>query len=101
MEVILHLLDHCERGTTLYFLFIISTFCSFLPQVIEQSLFLLLPCWARDETWTKQVPRCIPWYVPTHGHRLFSRGGKNASKIVRPPKMALGEGILFALLGEE
>ncbi len=37
----------------------------------------------------------------THGRRLFSRGGgKNASKIVVPPKMTLGEEILFALLGE-
>ena len=36
----------------------------------------------------------------THGRRLFPEGMKSASKIVVPPKMALGEGILFALLGE-
>ncbi len=38
----------------------------------------------------------------THGRRLFSKegGGENASKIVMPLKMALGEGILFALLVE-
>ncbi len=34
------------------------------------------------------------------GANFFPEGGKNASKIVIPPKMALGEGILFALLGE-
>ena len=35
------------------------------------------------------------------GANFFSRGGgENASKIVIPPKMTLGEGILFLLLGE-
>ncbi len=34
------------------------------------------------------------------GADFFPEGGKNASKIVIPQKMALGEGILFALLGE-
>ncbi len=36
----------------------------------------------------------------THGRRLFSRGRKNASKKIIPPKMALGEGLLYALRGE-
>ena len=31
---------------------------------------------------------------------FLPEGGKNDSKIVIPPKMALGKGILFALLGE-
>ncbi len=34
------------------------------------------------------------------GADFFPEGGKNASKIVTPTKMALGEGILIALLGE-
>ncbi len=34
------------------------------------------------------------------GTDFFPEGGKNASKIVVPTKMALGEGILFALLKE-
>ncbi len=34
------------------------------------------------------------------GADFFQEGGKNASKIVIPPKMALGEGILLALLWE-
>ena len=34
------------------------------------------------------------------GADFFSEGRKNASKIVIPQKMALGEGMLFALLGE-
>ncbi len=49
-----------------------------------------------------------PWFglsngsvVLTHGRRLFSiGGGENASKIVIPPKMALGERILFAFQEE-
>ncbi len=31
---------------------------------------------------------------------FLDQGGKNASKIVVPPKKGLGEGILFVLLGE-
>ncbi len=31
---------------------------------------------------------------------FFSDGGMNSSKVLIPPKMALGEGILFPLLGE-
>ena len=34
------------------------------------------------------------------GADFFPQGGKNVLKIVIPPKMALGEGILFALKGE-
>ncbi len=34
------------------------------------------------------------------GADFFVEGGKNASKIVIPPKMAFLEGILFGLLGE-
>ncbi len=34
------------------------------------------------------------------GADFFPEGGGNASKIVMPLKMALGEGILFALLVE-
>ncbi len=34
------------------------------------------------------------------GADFFPEGGKNASKIVVPQKMALGAGILFALLGK-
>ncbi len=34
------------------------------------------------------------------GADFFPEGGKNAQKNLIPPKMALGEGILFALLGE-
>ncbi len=36
----------------------------------------------------------------THGRRHFSRGGKNTSQFVVPPKMALGEGILLPFVGE-
>ncbi len=34
------------------------------------------------------------------GADFFPEGGKNASKNFMPPKMALGEGILFSFLGE-
>ena len=34
------------------------------------------------------------------GTDFFPERGKNALKIVTPPNMATGEGILFALLGE-
>ncbi len=34
------------------------------------------------------------------GANFFQRGGENVSKIEILLKMALGEGILFALLGE-
>ncbi len=48
--------------------------------------------------------KVIQWLSPCpHAHMgadFFPEGGKNASKIVVPPKMALGEGILFTLLGE-
>ncbi len=34
------------------------------------------------------------------GRRLFSEGGGDDAKNAMPPKMALGQGMLFALLGE-
>ncbi len=34
------------------------------------------------------------------GADFFPEGGKNTSKFVVPPKMALGEGILFPFVGE-
>ncbi len=34
------------------------------------------------------------------GADFFSEGRKNASKIVIPQKMARGDGLVFALLGE-
>ncbi len=46
------------------------------------------------------APRLMPALSPHMGADFFSRGGGNGSKIVVPPKMALGEGILPALLGE-
>ncbi len=39
-------------------------------------------------------------FVIHMGADFFLEGGKNASKIAVPQKMAIGEGILFALLGE-
>ena len=46
------------------------------------------------------LPPPLLWVVITHGRRLFSRGGEECLKNCYTPKMALGEGILFALLGE-
>ncbi len=37
---------------------------------------------------------------PHMGADFFPEGGKNTSKFAVPPKMALGEGILFPFVGE-
>ena len=51
--------------------------------------------WADEQNGQKHITNAIA----THGRRLFSRGEKNASKLAIPPKMTLGEGILFPFYG--
>ena len=46
-------------------------------------------------------PNVVRVFSPHMGADFFPEGGKNTSKFVVPPKMALGEGIVFPFVGEE